>query len=169
MKYLLVGDIVSTHGIRGEVKVNIVTDDLSRFDVGNNLYVLKDNVYQKITVSSFRLHKNRALITFNNIKDIIDVVGYLKLSLYIDKDEVPELEEGMYYYDDLIGLDVIDVNNDNNKVGQVIDVVEVPQGCILRIKKTNGKQALVPYVEEFIKKVDLENKTIEIASIEGLI
>lgn len=169
MKYLLVGDIVSTHGIRGEVKVNIVTDDLSRFDVGNNLYVLKDNVYQKITVSSFRLHKNMALITFNNIKDINDVVGYLKLSLYIDKDEVPELEEGMYYYDDLIGLDVIDVNNDNNKVGKVIDVVEVPQGCILRIKKTNGKQALVPYVEEFIKKVDLENKTIEIASIEGLI
>lgn len=169
MKYLLVGDIVSTHGIRGEVKVNIVTDDLSRFDVGNNLYVLKDNVYQKITVSSFRLHKNMALITFNNIKDINDVVSYLKLSLYIDKDEVPELEEGMYYYDDLIGLDVIDVNNDNNKVGKVIDVVEVPQGCILRIKKTNGKQALVPYVEEFIKKVDLENKTIEIASIEGLI
>ena len=70
MKYLLVGDIVSTHGIRGEVKVNIVTDDLSRFDVGNNLYVLRDNVYQKITVSSFRLHKNMALITFNNIKDI---------------------------------------------------------------------------------------------------
>lgn len=169
MKYLLVGDIVSTHGIRGEVKVNIVTDDLSRFDVGNNLYVLKDNVYQKITVSSFRLHKNMALITFNNIKDINDVVSYLKLSLYIDKDEVPELEEGMYYYDDLIGLEVIDVNNDNNKVGKVIDVVEVPQGCILRIKKTNGKQALVPYVEEFIKKVDLENKTIEIASIEGLI
>ena len=40
MKYLLVGDIVSTHGIKGEVKVNIVTDDLSRFNVGNTLYIL---------------------------------------------------------------------------------------------------------------------------------
>lgn len=169
MKYLLVGDIVSTHGIKGEVKVNIVTDDLSRFNVGNTLYILKDNNYEKITISSFRLHKNMALITFNNIKDINDVISYIKLGIYVDKDEAPKLEEGSYYYDDLIGLDVIDINNDNNKIGKVVDVVEVPQGCILRIKKVNGKQALVPYVEEFIKKVDLDNNVIEIASIEGLI
>lgn len=169
MKYLLVGDIVSTHGIKGEVKVNIVTDDLSRFNVGNTLYILKDNNYEKITISSFRLHKNMALITFNNIKDINDVISYIKLGIYVDKDEAPKLEEGSYYYDDLIGLDVIDINNDNNKIGKVVDVVEVPQGCILRIIKVNGKQALVPYVEEFIKKVDLDNNVIEIASIEGLI
>ena len=169
MKYLLVGEIVSTHGIKGEVKVNIVTDDLSRFDKGNSLYILKNNEYQKITVDSFRVHKNMGLLTFNNIKNINDCLGYVNCSLYINPEEVEALDEGEYYYDDLIGLEVVDVNNNNEVIGVVNDVVEVPQGCILRIKKKNGKNALVPYVDEFIKNVDLEKGIIEIESIEGLL
>ena len=168
MKYLLVGEIVSTHGIKGEVKVNIVTDDLSRFDKGNSLYVKKNNEYQKIIVDGFRVHKNMGLLMFNNIKNINDCLEYVKCELFINPDEVDALEEGEYYYDDLIGLKVVDIVL-NEEIGVVSDVVEVPQGCILRIRKKNGKNALVPYVEEFIKNVDIEKGIIEIESIEGLL
>lgn len=168
MRYLEVGTILTTHGIKGEVKVNIITDDITRFDVGNKLYVLKDNKYEEIVIDSFRMHKNMALITFNNIKDINFVLPYIKLTIYVNPDELQSNTDG-FYFDDLIGLDVVDVNDDNKLIGQVVDVLEVPQGCILRIKKQNGKKALVPFVDEFIKNVDLENKKIEIASIEGLL
>ena len=168
MRYLEVGTILTTHGIKGEVKVNIITDDITRFNVGNKLYILKDNKYEPITIDSFRIHKNMALITFNNIKDINLVLPYIKTTIYVNPEELESNTEG-FYFDDLIGLEVFDSSDNNKLIGKVIDVLEVPQGSILRVKKENGKNALIPFVDEFIKNVDLENSVIEIASIEGLL
>lgn len=169
MKYLEVGKIVTTHGIKGEVKVSITTDTLSRFSVGNKLYLKRGSEYIEIVIDSFRMHKNMALITFNNLKNINDVLGYVGLILYVNRDELNDLNEGQYYYDDLIGLDVFDKAMGSDKIGEVIDVIEVPQGEILRIKLNNGKEGLVPFVDEFILEVDIENNILIISSVEGLL
>ena len=169
MKCLEVGKIVTTHGIKGEVKVSITTDNLNRFNVGNTLLVGINNSYQPITISSFRMHKNMALISFNNIQNINDVLMYVGSVIYVDRDTLNDLNEGEYYYYDLIVLDVYDKTIESGKIGVVVDVVEVPQGEILRIKLSNGKKALVPYVDEFILKVDIENNLLIINSIEGLL
>ena len=64
MKYLEVGKIVSTHGIRGEVKVSITTSfPEERFEKGNTLYILKDNKYLPIVIDTFRVHKNMGLVS----------------------------------------------------------------------------------------------------------
>ncbi len=169
MKYLEVGKIVTTHGIKGEVKISITTDTLSRFNVGNKLFIKKGNEYIEIIIDSFRMHKNMALITFNGFKNINDVLPYVGLLLYIDRDSLNDLNEGQYYYDDLIGLDVYDKTIENGKIGEIVDVIEVPQGEILRIKLNNGKKSLVPFVDEFILDVDIENNLIIISSVEGLL
>ena len=70
-----------------------------------------------------------------------------------------------FYYDDLIGLDAYD---NDEKIGEVVDVMEVPQGAILVIK-TKEKEALVPFVSEFIVDVDINNGKILINPIEGLL
>ncbi len=169
MKCLEVGKIVTTHGIRGEVKVSITTDNINRFNVGNKLLIKVNKDYKEIVIDSFRMHKNMALISFNNLTNINDVLQYVGLMLYVDRDQLNDLEDGEYYYDDLIGLDVYDKLLENGKIGVVSDVIEVPQGEILRIKLNNGKSALVPYVEEFIKEIDVENNIMIISSIEGLL
>ena len=166
MKYLIVGKIVTTHGIKGEVKVKVETDDDSRFDVNNHLYVGVDDkhINEQIVIDSSRYQKDMILLSFNNIKNISDVQKYVGLSLFVDIDEVRE--DGEIYYDDLIDSKVF-VNGE--EVGEVIDVMEVPQGEILRIKKKNGKIALVPFVDELIENVDIDKKEIIINPIEGLL
>lgn len=166
MKYLNVGKIVTTHGIKGEVKVKVETDDDSRFDKGQKLYVGVDDkhISGDIIIDNARYQKDMILLTFNNIKDINDVQKYVGLSLFVDLDEVRL--DGEIYYDDLIDSKVL---VEGEEIGVVTDVMEVPQGEILRIKKKNGKTALVPYVDEFIEEVDIDKKIIIINPIEGLL
>ena len=76
------------------------------------------------------------------------------------------LDEGEYYYEELIGLECYDSND--NYIGPVIDLQEVPQGLILEIKGKN-KTILVPFVEAFIDGIDLEEKKLYINEIEGLL
>lgn len=166
MKYLNVGKIVTTHGIKGEVKVKVETDDDSRFDKGQKLYVGVDDkhISGDIIIDNARYQKDMILLTFNNIKDINDVQKYVGLSLFVDLDEVRL--DGEIYYDDLIDSKVL---VEGEEIGVVTDVMEVPQGEILRIKKKNGKTSLVPYVDEFIEEVDIDKKIIIINPIEGLL
>ena len=166
MKYLVVGKIVTTHGIKGEVKIKVETDDLGRFEKGNKLYLGIDekNIKQEIIIDNVRYQKNMILLSFNNIQNINDVLEYVGLNLYVDIDEVRV--DGEIYYDDLI--DCVCFVGDE-KIGVVTDVMEVPQGEILRIKLNSGKKVLVPYVDEFIESVDIDKKEIIINPIEGLL
>ena len=166
MKYLVVGKIITTHGIKGEVKIKVETDDLSRFEKGNKLYLGTDekNIKQEIMIDNVRYQKNMILLSFNNIQNINDVLEYVGLNLYVDIDEVRV--DGEIYYDDLIDCDCF---VGDEKIGVVTDVMEVPQGEILRIKLNSGKKVLVPYVDEFIESVDIDKKEIIINPIEGLL
>ncbi len=158
MRLLECAKIVTTHGIKGEVKIKIITDDLNRFTKGNILYL---NESESIKVDSFREFKNMGLLTFNGITNINDVLPYIGKTIYVDTEDDEDI-----YYDDLIGCKVFDYQKE---IGIVFDVMEVPQGEILCIKLHNQKEAYVPFVDEFIKEIDIENKQIYIESIEGLL
>ena len=70
--YYLVGRIINTHGIKGELKI-INESDFDRFKVGNTLFILKDNKYEEVKISSVRYHQNFVLITINGLNNINDV------------------------------------------------------------------------------------------------
>lgn len=157
----LVGKIVGTHGIKGELKVKSDTS-FDRFKKGNVLYIEKE---EKIIINSSRVHKGLHLITINGLTNINDVLMYVNKNIYVPHDR-SELEEGEYYYEDLIGLICYDSNK--KEIGEVIDLQEVPQGLILEIRGKE-KTILIPYVDEFIEEIDLDNKKILINEIEGLL
>lgn len=157
----LVGRIIGTHGIKGELKVKSDTS-FDRFKIGNKLYIEKQI---PIIVNSVRIHKGMVLITVNDLKNINDVLEYVNKDIYVPHDR-SELKDGEYYYEDLIGLQCFNQINEN--IGVVNDLIEVPQGLILEIKK-ESKTFMVPYVKQFVKKIDLENKQMFIEEIEGLV
>lgn len=168
MKYLEVGTIVSTHGIKGEVKIKTETSFIeSRFQAGGTLFLEENNKYIPIKIDSYRLHKNMVLITFNNYQNINDVLTFVGKKVYVNKENLPQLEEDDFYYDDLIGLEVF--LDSDEKVGIVKDIMEVPQGNILVILKDNKKEALVPLVKEYVKDINLKDNKIIITPIEGLL
>jgi len=157
----LVGKIVGTHGIKGELKVKSDTS-FDRFKKGSKLYIEKQ---EEIIINSHRQHKGMELITINNLTNINDVLCYVGKDLYVPHNR-EELEEGEFYYEDLIGLDCYD--SKDNLIGTVIDLQEVPQGLILEIK-SKTKTILVPFVDEFIVDIDLDNNKLSINEIEGLL
>lgn len=160
MKLLKVGKIVNTFGIKGELKVLSDSDFVNeRFKVGNTIYVDK---ITPLTISAFRIHKDNVLIKVNNINDINDVEHYKNLEVYVDQDTVQQLDDDFY----LFQLENLDVYEGNQQIGKVIEVFK-PAQTILRIK-LDDREIMLPFVDAFIERVDLDLKRVYITMIEGL-
>ena len=103
------------------------------------------------------------MISINGITDINDVMSYVGFSLYVDTETAPALDDGEYYCDDLIDMEVY--NQDGELLGIVVDVLEIPTYKLLEVK-AKEKKFLVPFIDEFI--IDVEDDKIIINEIEGL-
>ncbi|GGI41761.1 ribosome maturation factor RimM [Mammaliicoccus stepanovicii] len=161
-----VGKFVNTHGIKGEIRVlsdSDFTDE--RFQVGQQIIVKHKNEEQSFTIASHRLHKNFHLLTFEGIHNINDI-EYLKGSkLFQEEDNKSiELEENEFYYADIIGCTVY-VNDE--QLGKVTEVMETGANDVWVVQ--GDKEYLIPYIEDVVKKVQIENKSIYIEPMEGLL
>ena len=162
MEFKEIGKICNTHGIKGELKVEVYTDFTEdRFKTDSFIYI--GEKHYKETVESYRFHKGFMLLTLKDKHDINLVEKYKNMYIYKDENYIEELEEG-YYYDELIGLDVY-VNNE--KKGKVINVEEGVRNNFIRVK-TEDKEVLIPYIEQFILNTDLEENRIDVINMEGL-
>lgn len=164
MGFNLVGKLISTHGLKGEIKTKSFSD-FDRFYEGSVLYVKIDSDYVKVIVDSARPFGNDFyLVAFKDYLDIDLAKPLTGKDILIDDLEREELGENEFYYSDLLGLTVVNQNNETK--GIVKEVREVPQGHMLVVK--GERQALVPFRKEFIIKVDKETKQIVVNEIEGL-
>lgn len=164
-KYLETGKIVGTFGINGELKV-LSDSTTNRFVKGNFLYLGKNTkALEKVEITSTRLHKGFYLVTINNLEDINLVLKYVGMTFYIDREELDDLKENEYYFDDLIGLKVI---YNNEEVGMVKDVLDLPAAPALEIIINKiKKQILVPFVGKYFGKVTKEE--IEMFNLEEFV
>lgn len=167
MKKLKVGKILTTHGLKGELKIKSQSDygDV-RFQKGNHLYLNYNSEELEMTIATSRIHKNNYLVSFEGHQDINAVEKYKGLDVFATKD-VELLDEDEIYYDDLIGCNVVD--NTTKKIGVVVNVMETMAHDILVLKTLTNKKAMVPYVDAFIEEVDIESKLIVIKNMAGLI
>jgi len=165
MEYVRVGNIVNTFGIKGELKVKSHSDfDDIRFKVSQQLYVKYLEVFEPVVVKSYRTHKGFILISFFDKQDINLVEKYKGCDIFIKKDDVHTLSEGVYYF---FELENCSVYYNNQKIGYV-SAVEDGYQTILRIDMEN-KEVLIPFVDRFIKEVNVSDKRIDIDIIEGLL
>jgi 16S rRNA processing protein RimM len=166
VKYIEIGKIVGTHGIKGELKIISDSDFRSvRFQKGNTIFLSFEKSMLAVQITSSRTHKQYDLITINGLFDINDVEQYIGCGVFIDKENLDQLDEGEYYFDDLIGKKV--QTADGEIVGIVKDILDLPQGEILVVTKPNQKEIMIPFVDEFIQSVT--DDVIVITPIEGLI
>ena len=165
MEYVLIGEILNTFGIKGELKIRVFTDFVDeRFKVGSKIYIGDD--YKEFIVKNYRNHKGFLLIQLEAYEDINLVEKYKNMNIYKSKDDIKPLDDG-YYFSDLKDLDVY-VND--AFVGKVIRVEEGIRNNNLRvIKNEDKKEYLVPFIDHFILNVDLDNKRINIIDMAGLL
>lgn len=169
MTYLKIGKIIDSHGLDGTFKVFNTTDSpKKRYAKGNKVYLYNETTDERIemTVASFRLSGQIAFVKLEGINNPEDAKAFKGFEIHTIKDR-NDLQVGYYFYDDLVDCTIID--QAKNELGKVIKVEEFPAQITLRVKRQNGKDFFVPFVKQFIKRVDIENKKIYIEVIEGML
>ena len=164
---LRVGVISSTHGVRGEVKVYPTTDDPERFldleevilDTGRERLPLK--------IENVKFFKNMVILKFKGYDNINDIEKYKGRDLYITRDQAVELEEDEYFIADLIGMSV--VAEDGTVLGTLADVMPTGANDVYVVRTENGKELLIPAIKECILNVDVEERTMKIHVMDGLL
>ncbi len=160
MEIIEVGQIVNTHGIKGEIRLNPWTDDL--YDL-LDLKVFYDKNGNALDVENSRVHKNVVVIKFKNINTMNDAEKLKGITLYTEKTPLPE---GRYYIKDLIGLSVFE---DDVKLGTLTDVFNTGANDIYEVKTEDSKKIYLPVIDGVIGDVDLENKKIYVKIPNGLL
>lgn len=160
-QYLEAGQIVNTHGIKGEVKIVPWCDSpefLCDFDV---LYL--DGKPVKVEIA--RCHKNNVIAKLSGINDIDTAMALKNKIVSIDRSEV-ELPEGRHFIADLIGLEVQDADS-GAILGRIDDVLTLPSNEVYVVKGGN-KEYMIPAVDEFILETNVEDGYVQVRLIEGM-
>ncbi|WP_338214079.1 ribosome maturation factor RimM [Companilactobacillus muriivasis] len=166
-KLYRVGTIVNTHGIKGEVRVISITDfPEDRFKAGAKVYLKNKDQVTEFTVESSRPHKSFILLKFKGYDNINDVEKYVKSELFADGEEVSNLNEGEFLYKQIIGLTVID--KDLGEVGKVTEIIELGSNDVWVVKGPKYKEILLPYIDDVVKDVDIDNGVVNVEIPDGL-
>ncbi len=167
MEYIEIGQIVNTNGLKGVVKVNPFTDDISKFESLKYIYIQLKNELKKVKIEQVRYNKNQVLLKLEGIDSIEEAEKYRNFYLKTEKQSQEELGEDTYYIVDLIGLDVY--SDKDEYLGKIDDVFPTGSNDVYVIKDNLGKQILIPAIADVVKKVDLKNKKMIINLIPGLL
>ena len=158
MDKVYIGKIVSTHGIKGELKI------LSDFPYKDKVFVVDNKIIiddKEYTIKSYRVHKNFDMVTLDDYKDINEVLFLLKKDVYVSKDSL-NLNDGEILDEDLITYKVL---TNTGKVGIIKEIFKASEtNKIIRV--LFDKEVLVPY--NFIKKIDKDKKEVTIELIDGM-
>ena len=166
-KYLEIGQIVNTFGIKGMVKVKPFTDNIERFDELEKVYIENKKGKKEYEIEEVKYHKNMVLIKFKGIENPEDANLLRESYLLVDRANEKPLEEGTYYIVDMIGLDVY--TDENEFLGKLEDIFNTGSNDIYVVKNELGKQILLPAIDDVLKEIDMDNKKVVVHLIPGLI
>jgi len=170
--YLKVGKIVNTHALQGEVRV-ISSSDFKeeRFKKGSKLFIDYNGAYIPVEVKNHRVNKNFDLLKFVDLNHINDVEKYKGCELLVDASELEALEGDEFYFHEIIGCIV--KTTDGDELGIIDDILQTGANDVWVVRQTGErkgeKDVLIPYIHDVVKTIDIENKTVTVQLLEGLI
>ncbi|MBR2133466.1 MAG: 16S rRNA processing protein RimM [Eubacterium sp.] len=163
-KYLEIGKINNTHGVRGEMKLQLWCDGIDYLKQLKRLYLDSDGKNQ-VKLISAREQKNLAIIKLEGIDSIEKAEELKGKVLYCDREDAV-IEDGANYIADLIGCYVVDIDTEE-EYGRVVDVVNYGSCDIYDIESW-GKHTLIPAIEDVVKEINTEYQVIKIKRMKGL-
>jgi 16S rRNA processing protein RimM len=159
---LIVGRILAPWGIRGEVKVEVLTDFPERFAPRKVVYLNTS----PLEIESCHPHKQHLVVKLATIDSIEDAEKLRGQDLNIPSSELHPLPEGQYYTFQLIGLKV--VTTEGQTLGRVTDIMSTGSNDVYIVEGKRG-EILIPAIEDVVKSIDLKKGRMVIEAIEGLL
>lgn len=165
-QYFEIGQIVNTFGIKGMVKVNPFTDDISQFENMETILVDKKGSFLEMQIEEVKYSKNQILLKLKGIETVEEAQKYRNCYLKLPREKAKKLPENTYFIADLIGLEVY--SDEGHLLGKVDDIYNTGASDIYVIKDDTGKQILLPAIKEVIKQVNLEQEKIVVHLLKGM-
>jgi 16S rRNA processing protein RimM len=164
IRFLEAGQIVSTHGLKGDVRVMPWCDSADFLLQFNKLYFDKGKNFKMVEASS--VHKSLVLLKFEGIDDINSAIKLMKSIIYIDR-ELVKLDEGSYFEQDLIGIEVKDADI-GLLYGTLKEVSRTGRNDVYTIKRSDGSEVLIPAIKDVVKSIDIDKELMLISPLKGL-
>lgn len=166
LTHFKVGQIVNTQGLKGEVRVYPLTDDIDRFDELETFYLGKD-LETKWVVEKVRYKGNMVIMKIKGIDTVEEAQKLREKFMYVSREESRELEEGEYFIADMIGMDVVTV--DGEHVGTLKEVLQYAANDVYVIKGKEDQEYLIPAVMKFVPTIDMKDRKMIIDPIKGML
>ncbi len=163
---LQVGEIVNTHGLRGEVKIVPWLDVPEDFERLKTVYADIGGTKETFTVASVKYQKANIIVKFREVPDIDAAEKLKRTVLYVDREQLGEPEEG-YYICDLLGITVI--TDEGVELGKIVDVFSTGSNDVYTVKGADGKEVLLPVIDDVVLSVDIDAEICKVHLLEGLI
>jgi 16S rRNA processing protein RimM len=165
-QFLQVGIISSTHGIRGEVKVFPTTDDAVRFKNLKKVILNTGKEQIPLEIENVKFFKQFVILKFKGIDNINDIEKYKGKSLFVDRENAVKLEKDEYYIADLIGMQVF---TEEGRLGVLKEVLETGANEVYVVDSDKYGEVLIPAIQQCILDVNVEEQTMKVYLLEGLI
>lgn len=166
LEYISIGQIVNTYGVKGELKVYPLTDNIRRFDKLKIVYIEENHVLNKYEIQHIKYLNNMAIVKLNKVEDIESAEKFRNKYIKVHRNDAVKLPENSYFVCDIIGADVF--NLDGELLGKVYDVIETGSNDVF-VVKTEDKEILVPALKAVFKEIDIIKGRIVVQLPEGLI
>jgi 16S rRNA processing protein RimM len=163
---VIVGRVLRPHGIRGELVVEVLSDVPERLAPGSSLLMVREGrPAEPVRVAARRPHKSGALVRLEGVEDRVQAEGLRGAWLEVERSRVPPPAPGSYYHYQLLGCRC---RSGGDELGVVVDLVEDGGGLLLIV--SDGRRKLpVPFVERFLRGVDVVQGTIDLELPPGLV
>jgi 16S rRNA processing protein RimM len=162
--YLAVGFLRRTHGVHGEIQMDLHTDFPERLRAGRKLFV--GEKYKPVTLASARSHAKGMLIRFKNVETPEESAQFRNQWVYVKASEVPALPEGQIYQHELFGFKVVDESD--NPLGELVEIIETGANDVYVVKDDSGKEILLPAIPSVILDLDPARRFMRVHLLEGL-
>lgn len=165
----VIGKIVNTQGIKGEVRVIPETDDITRFELLDSVLILRRGTLEEKEIQSVRYHKQFVLLKLKGVDDMTAAEGYKNCEIQIPAEKALPCGEDEYYIRDLYGMDVY--TDEGELLGSLSDILFTGANDVYVVKSVNPQQKdiLLPAIKQCILKVNVAEKKMVVKVPEGLI
>lgn len=164
MEKIEIGKVVNAVGLKGEVKVYNYSDYKERYEELDEIYIDE----KIVKIEKVRYQQEMVILKLTGVDDRNSAETLKGKSILIKEEQLRELPEDTFYIKDLIGLKVVN-DEDNSELGTLKDVVQNSAQDLYFVQLKNGGECIIPAVGEFVKSISMEEKVIRVKLIEGML
>ena len=166
MDYIQIGKVANTHGVRGDLKIFPLTDDITRFELLNQIRIENNNRIYTCTITGIKYFKNLVILQLKEVQNMNEALELKGGTVLIPMEEVLPLAENENYIYEMIGL--IAKEEDGTELGPLKEVLETGTHDIYVIDDGSKHGLMIPAVNEFVREVNVNEGYLIVKLIEGL-